>query len=184
MYSSQFSREWAWRTLSSNQTFPPPFIKGTHKLMLGSSTSFLGGKKPVDFSSGPRGCCTAWPIFSTDFPEAGWDGTPHRAKSPAENRGRICSFKNIQHSEKALFPHKQAESEECFLSEFFFFHIMYHTCVCSAPKTTFSHGICQGKTWGGKIRVTSSLRARLYRKSHWTTPSLGFIGWQERLTLP
>lgn len=47
-----------------------------------------------------------------------------------KNRGRICSFKNIQPLEKALFPHRQAESEECFLSEFFFiFFFFFISCT-------------------------------------------------------
>lgn len=129
MYSRRFPREWAWRMLSSNQTFPP-FIKQTHRLMLGSSTSFLGGKKPVDFSGGPRGRCTVW-LIATDFPEAGWGGTPHRAKAQLKIEGASVLLKNTRHWEKALITHSQAESEECFPSEifllfFFFFGFSYH----------------------------------------------------------
>lgn len=141
MYSSRFSREWAWRILSSNQTFPP-FIKQTHRLMLGSSTSFLGGKKPVDFCSGPCGRCAVWLIFSTDFPEAGWGGTPHRAKVQLkiEVESVLLKISSIRKRPWSLIDRLKVKSAFCqnFFFNFFFPYHVPHLCLFSSKNNILS----------------------------------------------
>lgn len=171
------------------QTFLP-FVKQTHRLCWDSSNSVLGGENLWIQEWPPAATVQCnWPF--SDLWLAAWGGTPQKAKAQLKIEVEPVHL-NISSSRKrpqSFIGRLKLTSTLCQFFGWGFFFVFWFFISCttlahSTPKTTLSHSNCQGKTWGGKIRVTSSLRARLYRKNHWTTPSLGFIGWQERLSLP
>lgn len=162
-----FSRGWLQGVLSSRHSFP----------LLSKPTGFAG--TPATLSLVVRNLwIQEWPPAATvqcnwsfsDLWLAAWGGTPQKAKAQLKIEVESVHL-NISSSRKrpqSFIGRLKLTSTLCqFFGWGFFFFWFFISCTTlahSTPKTTFSHSNCQGKTWGGKIRVTSSLRARLYRK--------------------